>query len=98
MAKPQHDTEPDAETIAIAALSWLATEPDLLGRFVALTGIGPSSLRAAAQSPDFLASVLDFIMQDDRTVLAVARGQEIAPEAIARARHKLESAEAVRPE
>ena len=37
-----------AETVAIQALSYIAEEPDRLGRFLALSGIGPESLRDAA--------------------------------------------------
>ena len=44
-----------AEALAIAALTFIAEEPERLGRFLALTGIGPESLRAAAREPGFLA-------------------------------------------
>jgi hypothetical protein len=87
--KPHHDTEPDAQTIAIAALSYLATEPERLGRFLALTGLGPGSVREAARSPLFLAGVLDFILQEDEMVLAVADAQDVPPDAILAARHRL---------
>jgi Protein of unknown function (DUF3572) len=42
-----------AESLAIAALAFLAAEPGRLGRFLALTGIGPESIRAAAHQPQF---------------------------------------------
>ena len=87
--KPHHDTEPDAQTIAIAALSYLATEPERLGRFLALTGLGPDSVREAARSPRFLAGVLDFILQEDDMVLAVADAQDVPPDAILAARRTL---------
>jgi len=81
---------PDAATIAIAALSHFATDPKTLNRFFALTGLDPDNLRTVAASPDFVAGVLDFVLQDDAVVLAVAQAQEIPPEAIAEARRRLE--------
>jgi Protein of unknown function (DUF3572) len=40
-----------AEALAVAALGFIASEPERLGRFLAMTGIGPDSLRAAAREP-----------------------------------------------
>ena len=37
----------DAEETAIAVLVWLAGEPELMGRFLALTGLEASNLREA---------------------------------------------------
>src|SRR5262245_58106192 len=48
-----------AERLAIAALAFIAEEPERLGRFLALTGIGPESIRTAAHEPQFLLGVLD---------------------------------------
>ena len=36
-----------AEQLAIAALGFIAGEPEQLGRFLAMSGIGPDSLRGA---------------------------------------------------
>lgn len=82
--------EPDAGTIAIAALSHFATEPRTMTRFFALTGLDPRTLRDAAGSPGFIAGVLDFVLADQRVLLAVAAAQETTPEAIVRARASLE--------
>ena len=45
--------EPQAGAVelAIAALGFLGAEPERLGRFLALTGIAPRSIRAAAREP-----------------------------------------------
>ena len=45
-----------AEQLAIAALGFIAGEPEQLGRFLAMSGIGPDSLRDAAREPRFLAA------------------------------------------
>src|SRR4029450_7460703 len=40
-----------AEALAVAALGFIAGEPERLGRFLAMTGIGPDSIRAAGREP-----------------------------------------------
>jgi hypothetical protein len=75
-----------AEELAIAALGFIAGEPEQLGRFLAMTGIGPDSLREAARAPRFLAGVLDHVAADEALLLAFAAAKEIDPEAVMRAR------------
>ncbi|UOM35439.1 DUF3572 domain-containing protein [Acuticoccus sp. I52.16.1] len=82
--------DPDAGTIAIAALSYFATEPKTMSRFFALTGLDPTTLRDAASSPTFIAGLLDFVLADERVLIAVAEAQETTPDAIVRARQALE--------
>ena len=55
MKKPVHNPREVAEIVAIQALSFVASEPERLGLFLAESGIGPESLRAAAADPRFLA-------------------------------------------
>jgi hypothetical protein len=78
-----------AEELAIAALGFIAGEPEQLGRFLAMTGIGPNSLRDAARDPRFLAGVLDHVAADEALLLAFAAANEIDPEAVMRARDVL---------
>jgi hypothetical protein len=78
-----------AEELAIAALGFIAGEPEQLGRFLAMTGIGPDSLRDAARESRFLAGVLDHVAADEALLLAFAAANEIDPEAVMRARDVL---------
>ena len=78
-----------AEGLAVAALGFIAAEPERLGRFLALSGIGPDSIRAAAREPQFLAGVLDHIVSDERLLLAFAAENDIDPETVMRARDAL---------
>lgn len=78
-----------AQEVAILVLTFLAAEPERLDRFLALSGIGLDSLRAAAGEPGFLAGVLDHLLSDEAMLLAFAEGQGLAPAAIARARTAL---------
>ena len=82
--------EQDAEAIAIDALSFLADRPDDLGRFLALSGIGPSSLRQCATDAGFQGGLLDFLLQDEALLLVFAEGRGLAPAAIVAARRRLD--------
>ena len=89
MKKPVHNPREVAEIVAIQALSFIASEPERLGLFLAESGIGPETLRTAASDPRFLASVLDFIMRDDPTVKAFAEVSQLHPTNIAAAHQAL---------
>jgi hypothetical protein len=78
-----------AEIVAVQALSFVAGDPERLGRFLAESGIGPETLRSAAADPRFLASVLDFVMRDDATVKAFAEASELHPTNVAAAHQVL---------
>jgi hypothetical protein len=79
----------DAEETAIAVLVWLASEPELMGRFLALTGLEASNLREAAKEPGFLAGVLGFLMSHEPTLLDFCASTGTKPETISRAFHAL---------
>jgi hypothetical protein len=79
-----------AEALAIAALTFLANDPDRLGAFLALSGLGPDSLRSAAGEPQFLLGVLDHVVSDEKLLLDFAEHEGVDPFDITRARHALE--------
>jgi hypothetical protein len=78
-----------AQELAITALTFIAADPERLGRFLVMTGIGPESIRDAAREPHFLAGVLDHIGADERLLVAFAAENEIDPSAVIRARELL---------
>lgn len=61
-----------AEKLAVEALSFIASDPERLGRFLAATGIGPADIRAAAREPLFLAGVLDHLANNETELVAFA--------------------------
>jgi len=81
-----------AELLAVDALTFLAGRPEALGRFLALTGVGPHSLRAAAADPAFLAGVLDHVLADEALLVAFAEAADLRPERVAEARRALAAA------
>jgi hypothetical protein len=89
MTKHRHNPREVAEIVAIQALSFVAGDPERLGLFLSETGIGPETLRSAASDPQFLISVLDFVMRDDATVQAFASSSQHHPTTIAAAREAL---------
>ena len=89
MAKRAHNTREVAEIVAVQALSFVAGDPEQLGRFLAESGLGPETLRSAASDPHFLGSVLDFVMRDDATVKAFAAVAQLHPTNVAAARQAL---------
>jgi hypothetical protein len=78
-----------AEALAVAAFSFLADEPEHLDRFLAITGIAPERLRAAAGEPGFLAGVLDHFSSDEALLVAFARHAGVDPAEVERARNVL---------
>jgi hypothetical protein len=85
MAKDRRITRELAENLAIAALGFLAADPERLGRFLAATGIGPDMIRHAAADPAFLAGVLDHVAGDEPLLRALADHAGVSPETVERA-------------
>ncbi|MEM0946149.1 MAG: DUF3572 domain-containing protein [Pseudomonadota bacterium] len=76
----------DAETFALQVLAWLAGNEELLPVFLGSTGASADDLRARAADPEFLGSVLDFLMMDDAWIVAYcdAAGQDYQTPSAAR--------------
>jgi len=83
---------PDSEVIALNCLTFLAEDGERLGRFLALSGVSPATLRAQAREPSFLAGVLDYLLSDEKLLLEFSAAQELKPEAVIRARSRLPGA------
>jgi hypothetical protein len=74
---------PEAEAIALQALSFLATDEQRLGNFLRLTGISPEELRAQAGSNGMAAAILEYLLSDESLLLVFAAESGVAPEVIA---------------
>jgi hypothetical protein len=83
---------PDAEVIALNCLGFLAEDGERLGRFLALSGVSPASLRAQARDPSFLAGVLDYLLADEKLLLAFSEAHGVDPEIVVRSRVRLPGA------
>ena len=79
-------TPETSEILALNALAWLSTQETLIERFCALAGLAPSDLLVEAERSETLAAVLDFLLQDEPSLLAFCDDQDIAPDLPIRAR------------
>lgn len=71
-------TREAAETLGLEVLSWLVGQEDLIGVFLGSTGTSEAELRARAGDPEFLGSVLDFLLMDDAWVIRFCDGHGLA--------------------
>jgi hypothetical protein len=78
-----------ATSLAIAALTFIAGEPERLDRFLTLTGVDPGDIRTAAREPGFLLGVLEHLAGDETLLIAFANQNDIDPDEVLRARHAL---------
>jgi hypothetical protein len=92
MAPKSSPGGPEAETIALKALAFLAGDEDRLERFMALTGLSPEAIRAGAGTAPFLAGVLDYLRGDESLLLVFAESAGVAPRDIATAAAALSGA------
>lgn len=88
-------TRNTAETIALQSLGWLVSNEDVLPVFLGATGASEGDMRARAQDPDFLGSVLDFILMDDAWVIACCDTCGLGYERLSEARQSLPGGEAI---
>lgn len=88
-----HDTKngkkapKDSHETAIAILGWLASEPEMLARFLALSGLQPNMLRQAVNDPGFLAGLTDFLMSHEPDLMAFCDATGTRPEDVEAAWH-----------
>ena len=79
-----------AETIALNALSWIATDPERSGPFLAASGLDGAALAARAGEPDFLGFVLEHLLaMGDEAILSFCDTAGVAPEDVMAARAAL---------
>jgi hypothetical protein len=89
MSKRSYDPQETAEIVAIQALSFIASDTERLGLFLAETGIGPDTLRSAAKDQGFLAGVLEFLLRDEAMLAAFAESSHLEPRIVTNARAAL---------
>lgn len=78
-----------AETVALTALGWLAANEELLPVFLGASGSATDDLRGRAEDPEFLASVLDFLLMDDTWIVTFCTDAGLDPSEPAVARRLL---------
>ncbi|WP_157015295.1 DUF3572 domain-containing protein [Mesorhizobium xinjiangense] len=79
----------DAQSIAIKALGFIASDDTLLQRFLAISGIEAEQIRTAAREPGFLAGVLQFVLAHEPTLMQFCEACDVEPAAVGAAMHNL---------
>lgn len=82
-------TKDRAETIALQALAFLASEPDEIARFLAASGLEIADLRDKAGDPDLLSAVLAFILADDTRITGLCQDLDLTARDLHAAHHIL---------
>jgi hypothetical protein len=78
-----------ATALAVEALGFIASNPDLLSRFLAISGIRAADIRRAAQEPGFLAGVLHFLLAHEPTLMRFCGESGVDPAAVGHAARAL---------
>lgn len=78
-----------AATVALQALGFLAGSEEALQRFMDLTGADRDMLRDRAEEPEFLASILDFLLTNEELLIDFCDEASIDVRSVHMARHVL---------
>jgi hypothetical protein len=84
-----------AETKALEVLTWVLSEDDLIQVFMGTTGASQNDLRSNTLSHEFLISILDFVLMDDRWVISCSKFLNIDPSQIQLIRMSLDGGQEV---
>lgn len=88
LGQKRHNTSTaDPEETAVTVLGWLASDPDMLNRFLTLSGLQAPQLRQAINDPGFLAGMLDFVMAHEPSLIAFCETTNTTPETVVAAWH-----------
>lgn len=80
-------TSAEPQEIAISILGWLASEPDILSRFLNLSGLQVDMFRTMIHDTGFLAGLIDFVMNHEPDLMAFCAQSGHSPEDVTRAWH-----------
>jgi hypothetical protein len=86
-------TREEAENVAVGAFSFITSDEERLGRFLAVSGLRPDTIRSAATTPGFLAGILDYVVSDEPLLIALAKDLNTKPEHIMQAHCTLSPSE-----
>lgn len=78
-----------AQAVALSALVYLLEDTGRTSRFLSVTGIEGAELAQRVLDPAFLGGVLDFVLEDETLLTAVAAAAGVKAERIAGMRRRL---------
>ena len=74
-----------AEIIGLQALAFIAEDTQAISGLLNNSGLGPQTLKQAAQEPAFLAGVLDFLLHNEDRLISFCDQYDLPPQTPARA-------------
>lgn len=81
----------DPAVLALQALAHVAGDEEMGPRFLALTGMDGTALRANADQPATLMALLEYLMANEPDLVATADAIGVKPEQLAQAARRLGS-------
>ena len=88
-------TSQEAEIYALKVTNWLISNQDLLDVFMSSTGVSEATIKSDFHHGVFLAAILDFLLLDDKWVIAACDAMQLEPDAMHSARLMLPGGEKV---
>lgn len=85
----------EAETVALKALAWIVGTEDQRSPFLSVSGLAPEDLMRRAGEPEVLLAVMDFLLGEDRRVIAFCDAAGLRYETLATIRAALPGGEEV---
>jgi hypothetical protein len=82
-------SEEEASGIATRLLTFMASSPEHMAQFLALSGMGPDDVRREARSRNFQTAMLEHILANEALLLSFCASADIAPELIEPAKRAL---------
>ena len=73
---------PSLDELTQLSLDYLVQNPEQLGEFMVQTGLDPQSLRRLVGTSEFAHGLLDYVVQNEPLLLAVASAAQLRPESI----------------
>ncbi len=81
-----------AQIVAQKALVYIVSDSKVLGALQAGTGVDGTDMREGAENPEFLAGLLDFLLENEELLLSFCQIEGFAPETPQQARAALPGA------
>lgn len=85
-------TPDQAATLALKSLAYLANSEGALDRFLEVSGADRDTLRLRADEPEFLVSLLDFLLTNEGLLVGFCNESSTDVRAVHMARHVLSGA------
>lgn len=83
-----------AERIAMLGFEWISHDRELVERFVATSGLALADMSAVMATPEGLAAIMEFVLDDNERTLSLARALGCPAEDIVAARASLPGGDA----